>query len=265
MALGQKARDLGPTVINASSGGADDADSGAAATIAAYSKMASGQPQQMLVVFCISAADESQAADGGSGGTLKAIAGMQLLSSLGRGSSSREARVAAHAAVKARVFPDGVTGGGGSSGTFPQQQDTQLIHDFEQLPVSVVAVNSTFALDALLADPNVAAVVPDRLNRRMLAQSLPLIGQPAASAKGFRGAGCAVAVLDTGRRPLRAEDCRFALRLPASLCDENPLVHEVLRSWQSSGTCRSKNFMQSQRLELTPCAASPNWPVTSRG
>jgi hypothetical protein len=53
-------------------------------------------------------------------------------------------------------------------------------------------------VEALRADPSVASVEPNRYNFRQLGQSLPLINQPLAAAQGFKGAGCAVAVLDTG-------------------------------------------------------------------
>ncbi len=45
---------------------------------------------------------------------------------------------------------------------------------------------------------DVVSIQPDRINRPDLAQSLPLIRQPQAFAAGDRGAGTAVAVLDTG-------------------------------------------------------------------
>jgi len=87
----------------------------------------------------------------------------------------------------------------------------QQIEDFEQLPITLVTFSTAAALAAMHAHPSVAAVVPDRFNRRALVESLPLIRQPAAVAQGYDGSGCAVAVLDTGRSSFQAGLCRFGL------------------------------------------------------
>lgn len=73
----------------------------------------------------------------------------------------------------------------------------QLLTDYEFLPLLHLRVDRA-ALAALVAQPEVAAVVENGISRKMLAESLPLIGAPAAQASGARGAGAAVAVLDTG-------------------------------------------------------------------
>ena len=61
-----------------------------------------------------------------------------------------------------------------------------------------VELRTPGALERLLASPEVARVVEDVANEMFLAQSLPLVHQPAAIASGARGQGTAVAVLDTG-------------------------------------------------------------------
>jgi hypothetical protein len=74
----------------------------------------------------------------------------------------------------------------------------RLVRDFEQLPVALVAVAGAAALEALQADPSVASLMPNRLLVPALAESLPLARAAAANTRGAAGAGCVVAVLDTG-------------------------------------------------------------------
>ena len=68
---------------------------------------------------------------------------------------------------------------------------------WEHLPIVAIRLAGEESLDAL-ATPDVLAVEPEREYLPSLAQSLPLIGQPAAQAAGMGGAGTTVAVLDTG-------------------------------------------------------------------
>lgn len=80
--------------------------------------------------------------------------------------------------------------------TVTSGEATELKH-YSHLPVSFVRIQSRNALDKLLADPGVMAVYENSvLHRAMLAQSLPLIGQPQAAAAGDQGSGTTVAVLD---------------------------------------------------------------------
>ncbi|KAI8472215.1 MAG: peptidase S8/S53 domain-containing protein [Monoraphidium minutum] len=154
--------------------------------------------------------------------------------------AARAARVRAHAEVKARVLPGFAgtsaaallpSGGGGGAAPAAAAAGVELLQDFEQLPVAVVAVNGSAALAALLASADVAGAAPDRRNAAMLMQSLPLIGQPGAAAAGYRGAGCAVAVLDTGADFTHADlgacaragdppPCRVALARDATRADD---------------------------------------------
>ena len=72
-----------------------------------------------------------------------------------------------------------------------------ILREYSHLPISFVRFHSKKALDRLLSDPNVVAVYEDKVaHRAMLAQSLPLIGQPKAAAAGDLGSNTTVAVLD---------------------------------------------------------------------
>ena len=73
-----------------------------------------------------------------------------------------------------------------------------VLQDYRTLPVLFVRLDSRAELARLQADPSVVGIGADRREKAFLAQSLPLIGQPATAAAGFTGAGTAVAVLDTG-------------------------------------------------------------------
>lgn len=80
--------------------------------------------------------------------------------------------------------------------TLASNEVAELKH-YSHLPISFVRVQSSIALDKLLANPGVIAVYEDRVAyRAMLAQSLPLIGQPQAATTGNQGYGTTVAVLD---------------------------------------------------------------------
>jgi subtilisin family serine protease len=74
----------------------------------------------------------------------------------------------------------------------------QVLEDYPALPILFVRISTRVELARLAADPSVSGIETDRRNRAVLAQSLPLVGQPAAAAAGHTGAGTAVAVLDTG-------------------------------------------------------------------
>lgn len=72
------------------------------------------------------------------------------------------------------------------------------LDDYPLLPVMLVRIANPTALRDLSASEAVVSVQPDRRNKTDLAQSLPLIHQPEVAAAGDKGAGTAVAVLDTG-------------------------------------------------------------------
>lgn len=71
------------------------------------------------------------------------------------------------------------------------------IRTFDALPL--VAMDVTLDdLDRLASDANVLGVQEDRINKAMLAESVPLIGGTAAWSAGYRGLGQTVAVIDMG-------------------------------------------------------------------
>ncbi|MDD5028251.1 MAG: S8 family serine peptidase [Rhodoferax sp.] len=80
------------------------------------------------------------------------------------------------------------------------QADTQteVLKDYRHLPVNLLRVHTRQALERLLAQPGVTGVYENRIEQKMLAQSLPLVGQPQVAAQGSLGTGSSVAVLDTG-------------------------------------------------------------------
>jgi uncharacterized repeat protein (TIGR01451 family) len=70
--------------------------------------------------------------------------------------------------------------------------------EYSHLPLSFKRVRSEAALRALAAQAGVKALHENRVYRRVLAQSLPLISQPIVSLAGFQGNGSTVAVIDDG-------------------------------------------------------------------
>ncbi|MFN2386845.1 MAG: S8 family serine peptidase [Thermoanaerobaculia bacterium] len=80
----------------------------------------------------------------------------------------------------------------------PLRLESQVAHEYTQLPLVHLRVTSLATLERLLERPEVAAVYENARVRLQLNESLPLIGQPAAAAAGHRGAGTTVAVLDSG-------------------------------------------------------------------
>lgn len=98
--------------------------------------------------------------------------------------------LSAHAAVKLRVM---------SEGGPAIRRGAQLVRDFLNVPVSVVAVNSLAAVEELMTHKDVISVEPaGRVYAPMLNESLPLIHQPGVLVMGAGGNGCVIAVLDTG-------------------------------------------------------------------
>lgn len=71
------------------------------------------------------------------------------------------------------------------------------VKKFEYIPFLAMEVDA-IGLQYLHASPDVTAIEEDALNHTSLAESVPLIGAPAAWANGFAGAGQVVAILDTG-------------------------------------------------------------------
>ena len=80
----------------------------------------------------------------------------------------------------------------------PANRVIDLARDYSHLPMRFMRLQSEAQLRALSALPGVRAVHRDRLHQRVLAQSLPLVGQPAVGVAGLRGGGTTVAVIDDG-------------------------------------------------------------------
>ncbi len=71
------------------------------------------------------------------------------------------------------------------------------VKQFAYIPFVALEVDAA-GLAQLQAMPEVATIEEDAVNQTTLAESVPLIGAPAAWASGFAGAGQTIAILDTG-------------------------------------------------------------------
>lgn len=76
--------------------------------------------------------------------------------------------------------------------------DIEPLADYSHLPMSFKRFHSLAALNALLSRPEIKAVYWNDQLHAVLAQSLPLIDQPAVAAVGEVGTGSTVAVIDDG-------------------------------------------------------------------
>ncbi len=76
--------------------------------------------------------------------------------------------------------------------------EVEVLREYAHLPMGFLRFRSAGALATLAARPEVVAFYPNVRLRHHLAQSLPLIHQPAPGASGKTGAGTTIAVLDTG-------------------------------------------------------------------
>jgi subtilisin family serine protease len=76
--------------------------------------------------------------------------------------------------------------------------DVELLTDYGQLPVLHARIRSARALENLRRQRRIQSIDAIVTVRPTLAQSLPLIGQPALQTAGHVGTGTTVAVLDTG-------------------------------------------------------------------
>jgi len=74
----------------------------------------------------------------------------------------------------------------------------EFVRDYTHLPIALLRAKSEATLRRLMDDPSVRGIARDEILQRQLAQSLPLIQQPAVAAAGQRGQGTTVVVLDTG-------------------------------------------------------------------
>lgn len=76
--------------------------------------------------------------------------------------------------------------------------DVEDALDYSHLPMSFKRIRSEAGLRALAAQPGVAVLHANRIHRPVLAESLPLIGQPVVASADVNGNGSTVAVIDNG-------------------------------------------------------------------
>jgi len=156
--------------------------------------------------------------------------------------------------------------------------------DYSHLPQRSMRLRGEEALRALAALPGVLAVYPDREHRAVLAQSLPLIGQPTVSAAGYSGDGATVAVIDDGiDRTLSAFGNCTEVGAPAScrVVAEQTLVTSGTPATDTShGTNVSaivvgvapqariaalKVFNNTGSASTTDILSAINWAISNRG
>jgi uncharacterized repeat protein (TIGR01451 family) len=80
-----------------------------------------------------------------------------------------------------------------------------LLRDYSHLPLLFMRVRTRGALDRIAARSDVLAVYPNEVRYPILAQSLPLIGQPPTVAAGDAGGGATMLIIDTGVDYTRTE------------------------------------------------------------
>ena len=81
----------------------------------------------------------------------------------------------------------------------------EVLRNYSHLPLALLRIKSSAALEKIAAHPEVIALYVNERRYPVLAQSLPLIGQPQAAAAGDDGAGATVLVIDSGVNYTRAE------------------------------------------------------------
>lgn len=148
-------------------------DSSKKAPLHVLQRMAAGQSQNLIVVF-----DNK--------GILREASVMHSTALPSETSQSIEYKAARYAEKKREIMTTFAT------------HEAEVLKHYSHLPMLAVRIHSRQALDRLLAHPGVVKFYEDRLEHKLLTQSLPLIGQPQAAANGDLGTGTTVAVLDTG-------------------------------------------------------------------
>jgi hypothetical protein len=88
--------------------------------------------------------------------------------------------------LKSEIFPGG------------KLYDIIIEEDYDALAMVLVTINNMRQLQALLDHPKIKGVHENSVYKPALAETLPLIGQPAAVATGKKGGNTRIAVLDTG-------------------------------------------------------------------
>lgn len=105
----------------------------------------------------------------------------------------QQLKSARYQAIKSRVL-----------GALPGAEHA-LLKPYSHLPMLFLRLDTSNALARLAARPEVVAIYPNATKFPILAQSLPLVGQPAATGAGDDGTGATVLVIDTGTTYTRAE------------------------------------------------------------
>jgi len=76
--------------------------------------------------------------------------------------------------------------------------EVQILQEYSHLPMLLLQLSNSDTLRRLVTADSVSAVYEDKTISRLLAQSLPLIGQPSVASAGYRGSGTTIAVIDSG-------------------------------------------------------------------
>ncbi|GBG00014.1 peptidase S8 S53 subtilisin kexin sedolisin [Raphidocelis subcapitata] len=158
--------------------------------------LAAGEPRKVIVTFKQAAVDSALEA-AASAAAIGSAPGRRAGTSSIAGRAANEP-ASARAEVRARAFADLKQNVISEGSDAVRRHGVAVDRELPNLPLAVVSVASADALEALRADPSVESVVPVGIKTRALAQSLPLILQPQAATRGYKGAGCSVAIIDGG-------------------------------------------------------------------
>jgi len=154
---------------------------GAVAPTPIAAALARGEPQDVLVLLDDAAVQAEAARMRSQMGVPRDIAPIQAIKS------------ARYQAIKSRV-----------TGALPPSEHA-VLKSYSHLPMLFLRLNTPNALARLMARSDVVAVYPNATKFPILAQSLPLIGQPVTAAAGDAGAGSTELVIDSGTNYTRAE------------------------------------------------------------
>ena len=141
-------------------------------------------PQEVLVVYDGSAIETRARAEQGLAFPSEARAEREARGVI-RKAAFDDAKTAIHSRMDPRTFA--------------------LVHDYDQLPVSLVRVDSLGAALALAAEPDVVQLHENFASEAFADENLAIINQPAAVQAGFAGLGSTIVVIDTGLDYARPE------------------------------------------------------------